>query len=111
MENNGHRLAKFGGILGGGAFITAACCFLPLMLMAAGAGTGLVALVGKASALALPLIGISVLFLIAGWWVAVQKRAPMRVRLWLGTGTVLTVLAALIVINETAVVNYTLERI
>jgi len=111
MEDNGHRLAKFGSILGSGAFISAACCFLPLMLMAAGAGTGLVVLVGKASVLALPLIGISVLLLITGWWVAVQRRAPMRVRFWLGAGTVFTVLAALIVMNETAVINYTLERI
>lgn len=65
---DGIGLARFSGIVGGGAFLTAACCFLPLMLMAAGAGTGVVALVGKASALALPLIGLSVLLLVAGCW-------------------------------------------
>ena len=106
----GIGLARFSGILGGGAFITAACCFLPLMLMAAGAGTGLVALVGKASALALPLIGLSVLLLVAGWWVAVRRQSPARVRVWLGAGTVLTGLAALIVLNETTVIDFVLER-
>ncbi len=106
-----YGLARLGGILGGGAFITAACCFLPLMLMAAGAGTGLVALVGKASVLAVPLIGLSALFLIAGWWVAMRRQSPARVRIWLGAGTVMTGLAALIVLNETAVIDFVLERI
>ena len=110
MENSGHRLAKIGSVLSGGALLTASCCFLPLMLMSAGAGMGIVALVGKASVLALPLIGISSLLLIAGWWVALQRQAPMSVRLWLGVGTVFTGLAALIVMNETAVIDFVLER-
>ena len=110
MEKNGQKLAKFGGVMSGGAFITAACCFLPLMLMAAGAGTGLVALVGKATVLALPLIGISGLLLLAGWWVALRRRAPARVRVWLGAGTMLTGLAAMIVMNETAVIDFILVR-
>ena len=110
MQNNGQGLAKLGSILGGGAFLTAACCFLPLMLMAAGAGTGLIALVGRASVLALPLIGISALLLIAGWWVALRRGAPTRVKVWLGAGTLMTAMAALIVLNETAVIDFVLER-
>jgi len=110
MENNGQRLAKVGSVVSGGAFITAACCFLPLMLMAAGAGMGLVALVGRATVLALPLIGLSTLLLVAGWWVAYRRGAPTRVRVWLGAGTVMTGLAALIVMNETAVIDFILER-
>lgn len=106
----GIGLARFSGIVGGGAFLAAACCFLPLMLMAAGTGTGLVALVGKASALALPLIDLSVLLLVAGWWGAVRRRSPARVRVWLGASTVLTGLAALIVLNESAVIDFVLER-
>jgi len=47
MQSDEQRLAKLSGVLGGGAFLTAACCFLPLLLMSAGAGMGLVALVGK----------------------------------------------------------------
>jgi mercuric ion transport protein len=102
-------LARLGAVTGFGAFVTASCCALPLILMAAGAGGAVIGIVGKATVLAWPLIGVSVLLLLAGWFVALRGGAPVRVKRWLALGSILTLIAMLIVLNETRIIDYLLE--
>lgn len=92
------------GIVGGlAAFGVAGCCVLPMLLMMAGLGGSWLAVFGKIAAAGYYVAGAALLLVVAAWILALRRGAGRRTRLQLGAGSVLTGLAWLILMTESAI--------
>ena len=83
------------------AFFTALCCILPMVFILVGLGGAWMAVFGKIAALSPYAIGVSAVFVVTAWLVALRRKAAGT---WgfLVSATVLTLAAWLIFANEAA---------
>lgn len=98
------------GFLGGIASLaTAACCVLPITFMLLGAGGAWVAVLASAAAFSPYVIAISAAVLVAAWFVSLRNSAPRRTLALLGSGSLLTALAWIVLLNEEAMNDYLIQ--
>lgn len=76
------------------------CCVLPMSLMIAGLGGSWLAVFSPVASVSPYVIGLSVILLIAAWFAAFRGGAAKRTMSMLAGGSVLSLLAWLIVIND-----------
>lgn len=76
------------------------CCVLPMSLMIAGLGGSWLAVFSPVASVSPYVIGLSVILLIAAWFAALRRGAAKRTMSMLAGGSVLSLLACLIVIND-----------
>ncbi len=92
------------------AFFAALCCVLPIALMALGLGGAWVAIFGKIAAASLWIVGLSALLLALAWIAAVRRRASSNTMSVLAAGTLLTLLAWCLILNETVINDFLIAR-
>lgn len=87
---------------GGGvvAALTAACCVLPMALMLAGVGTSFMWIFARGAAISPYIAGLAVLLNVVGWVVATRRGAAASVRAGLTIGSVLSLVAILLILGE-----------
>lgn len=88
------------------AAVTAVCCVLPVAVMLLGLGGSWVAVFGPLAAASLPVAAISTSVVILAWLLALRRRAGRRIYAFLGAGSVLTLTAWAVLLNEAALNDY-----
>ncbi len=81
-------------------FAATTCCVLPMSLMIAGLGGSWMVVFAPIAAVSPYLIGLSVILLVAAWFVALRRGASRTTVATLSIGSALTSLAWLVIINE-----------
>lgn len=95
------------GVLGSvAAFFAGLCCILPMIFLIAGLGGAWIAIFGKVAAIAYFALCSSVFLVAIGWAIAIRRGSGPAMRRKLILATVLTVLAAGLIFNETALNDY-----
>ncbi|MBO6718324.1 MAG: hypothetical protein JJ913_10250 [Rhizobiaceae bacterium] len=87
------------------------CCVLPMSLMIAGLGGSWLAVFSPIAALSPYVIGLSVILLIAAWFAALRRGASGRTMSMLAGGSLFSLVAWLIVINDERLTMLLLEYI
>ncbi|NRG19236.1 hypothetical protein HPQ64_16215 [Rhizobiales bacterium] len=95
------------GVLGSVvAFFAGLCCFLPMIFLIAGLGGAWIAIFGKVAAIVYFALCSSLVLVAIGWFIAIRRGSAPAMRKKLILASVLTVLAAVLVFNETALNDY-----
>jgi mercuric ion transport protein len=81
----------------------ATCCVLPMTLMLLGLGGNWVAVFGTVAAAGWYVLAISSVLVITAWLVALRRRSAGRLKWWLAGSTAMTLLAWIVVFNETRI--------
>lgn len=89
-----------------GALGVASCCILPMTMMLLGLGGSWLAVFGKIAAASYYIIALSSAVVLAAWVVSYRRGSLMRLKWWLGGTTALTLLAWVVVANETRINDY-----
>jgi hypothetical protein len=84
----------------------ATCCVLPMVLILLGLGGSWFALFGTIAAASYPVLVISSVLVAASWVISIVSQSLGRLKWWLFGTTATTVLAWVIVINETRINDY-----
>jgi hypothetical protein len=79
----------------------ASCCVLPVTMMLLGLGGSWLAIFGKIAAASYHVLAASVFLLIIAWVSAARRGSLGKLKWWLGSSTMLTLAAWIIVSNET----------
>lgn len=88
----------------------ATCCVLPMVFMLIGLGGGWLAIFGKIAAASFFVLGISTILVGLAWLMSIRRGTVDRLK-WLLTGsTGLTMLAWIVVFNETRINDYLLNQ-
>ncbi|MDA4844172.1 hypothetical protein [Hoeflea poritis] len=104
MQGNGlSKAGLLGSIL---ALFTAACCVLPLALMLVGLGGSWVAVLGSIAAAGYYVGAASTALIALAWFVAIRSHAKPGVYGKLAAGTVIMLVAWLVLMNEGLINNY-----
>lgn len=88
----------------------AACCVLPMALMMLGLGGSWLAVFGKIAAASYSVLAVSSILVGLAWFVAVRRQSFARVKWWLSGSAAMTVLAWIVVFNETRINDYLIMR-
>ncbi|MCK7611447.1 hypothetical protein [Roseibium sediminicola] len=88
----------------------ATCCVLPMAMMLLGLGGTWLAVFGKIAAASYYVLAISSVLVAVSWILAFQKQSLARLKWWLTGSTAITVLAWVIVFNETWINDYLIMR-
>ncbi len=88
------------------ALITAACCVLPLILIMIGLGGSWVAVIGGIAAAGYYIAAAAALLVALAWFVAIRRHASRTVYGTLATGTAITFVAWIVLMNETRINNF-----
>jgi mercuric ion transport protein len=98
------------GLLGSiGAALTATCCVLPVALMLLGVGGSWLGVFGPLAAASLYVAAASAVVVSCAWVLAVWRRVPRRTYAFLAAGSVLTMTAWAVILNEVAINDYLIE--
>ena len=89
-----------------GALAVASCCVLPMTLMLLGLGGSWVAIFGKIAAASYYLIALSTAVVLTAWVITFRRGSLARLKWWLGGTTALTLLAWVIMANETRINDF-----
>ncbi len=99
----GDTLAKtgiMGSIL---ALVSAVCCVLPLVLILLGLGGAWLSIFGAIAAAAYYVVGVTAVIIAIGWFAAIRRHATQRTYRLLFLGSALTLIAWLVIFNESAI--------
>ena len=90
------------GLAGSIAAVLAAsaCCVLPMSLMIAGLGGSWMAVFAPLSAASPYVLAVSVVLLAVAWFIALRRRASRGTLAMLSVGTLLVLVAWLLLVNE-----------
>lgn len=94
-----------------GALGVTSCCVLPMALMLLGLGGSWTAIFGKIAAVSYFGIALSSLVVLAAWVVSYRRGSLVRLKWWLGGTTALTLLALVIVANETRINDFLIGQV
>lgn len=84
----------------------ATCCVLPMTMMLLGLGGSWIAIFGKIAALSFYILGVSTAIVCFAWYLAYRQDALPRLGWWLIGSTAITLLAWIVVFNETRINDY-----
>lgn len=90
--------------ISGGALFLAACCALPVLLVAAGASTALAAAAGAPAVLALPAVATGAGLAAFGWGIALRRGTLRWQARPLMLATLALALAAAILLSEAGII-------
>lgn len=99
-------LTRLGLAGSGAAAIAAACCVLPVALMLAGLGGTWLAVFGRIAAIGFHLGALAVVLIAAAWIVAIRRRSGRSMIVALSVGSVLTLVACVVLLSEAAINDY-----
>jgi mercuric ion transport protein len=88
------------------ATVTAACCILPMALLLVGLGGSWIAVFGAIAAASLHVVVVAAVIIVTAWILAIRRKVSTRTYATLGTGTALTIVAWVLVLNEAAINDY-----
>jgi hypothetical protein len=88
----------------------ATCCILPMAMMFLGLGGSWLAVFGKIAATSYYVLAISSVLVGTSWLIALRRRKLARLKWWMSGSTAMTVLAWIVVINETRINDYLIMR-
>lgn len=95
------------GLLGSiGAALTATCCVLPVALMLLGVGGSWLGVFGPLAAASIYVAAASAVIVSGAWILAVRRRVPPRTYTLLAAGSVLTMAAWAVILNEATINDY-----
>jgi hypothetical protein len=88
----------------------ATCCVLPMTMMLLGLGGSWLAVFGKIAAASYYVLAVSSVLVAVSWFVAYRRQSLARLKWWLSGTTTMTVLAWVVVFNETRINDYLIMR-
>ncbi len=93
-----------------GALGVATCCVLPITLMLFGLGGSWVAVFGKVAAVSYYMLTVSTLMILAAWVASFRRNSLGRLKWKLGGASTMTLLAWLLVANETRINDFLIRQ-
>jgi mercuric ion transport protein len=91
------------------SLVSAICCVLPLLFIILGLGGAWLAVFGTVAAAGYYILGVTALILVVALFTAIRGQARVRAYALIFVGTVLTLLAWLILANERAINDILIE--
>ncbi|MCP5087360.1 MAG: hypothetical protein GY952_11220 [Rhodobacteraceae bacterium] len=88
------------------ALASSFCCVMPMVLMLAGLGGSWMAVFGKIAMISPWLTGLAAVLLSLSWVMILRNGAPARIRWMVATGSLLTLIAIVIILREAALNDY-----
>ena len=100
------RTGLFGSFL---SLVAAACCVLPLVFIILGFGGAWLSVFGVIAAGAYYVVAATAAIIVLGFYIAIRRQASGRTYGLLFLGAALTVVAWLVILNETVINSFLIE--